>query len=465
MTRLNKVVAMLTMSLLVPSLALGRGEYDINKTREILSPLTNNPLPSSFDPRDAEVAAKLKELTEKLKLTEKEDTWLKKVRAAQVELDKAKASETIPDLLKRNIQDEKERKRKEFAALFPSLQQQPARLNAARLKSNEDSCPADFGSYATLSNTLSSNLVTQVQQNTQKFLKQSKKEKLATIEDFKALNKQFKQKLKDKRDKQLASQTEKRNFKDSVFKMKQGIEGLKELTEEIENETDKRLASLGDALFEKFMPELLEENKDQEEVQKIAIQIQARLEADRQTAYNQGIATATELSEACDKMLNEVKNGDAKTGTPPIATTVMDITNQMNPNDPQTAQAYNQTIAQVTNDLKCSSAEEAVEAGLGEPMRLKIAALSGVPDQVTLLQTVMTMVPDMVNTIGQSQGPVEEAIADCETVSQQKDAFVAMINQGQSAQGSQARARIGAQRATAGPNQLAGQPKANPTVH
>ncbi len=449
MTRLKNIVSAVTVGLLIPSLGLAITESErLSQVKGITYPLTRSSLPKSTDPRDAEVEAKADELAKKLELTAAEEKWLKIVRQKRKERDSAKTAQTLPELLERNIQDGKEQKRQQFAQMFPALQAPANQLNAARLKSNEDSCPADFGGYSSMSAALSTDLVTQMQQNGQKFMNQTKEEKLATIQQLQDLNKKFKDNIKSRREKEksVLEQSSKRSFKDSIAKMKSGVEGLKDLADELDNDRDKRLAALGDDLFTKFLPKALEDNKDLKELQQLVMQIQAKLEPERQFAYNSGIAAEDKLHTACLDMRDAIKTG--QNGQPGIATTVMQVVQSQNPGEAgaQAAAQYNQQVAQVSQDLQCRGASDQIEAAVGEPMRQKIASLSGVPDSVTLMQTVLNLVPQMVNTIGQSQGPLEDAITDCVKVAEQKKAFESIIASSQTQQAGQAQARLGSQR-------------------
>ena len=203
MTRLKNIVSAVTVGLLIPSLGLAITESErLSQVKGITYPLTRSSLPKSTDPRDAEVEAKADELAKKLELTAAEEKWLKIVRQKRKERDSAKTAQTLPELLERNIQDGKEQKRQQFAQMFPALQAPANQLNAARLKSNEDSCPADFGGYSSMSAALSTDLVTQMQQNGQKFMNQTKEEKLATIQQLQDLNKKFKDNIKSRREKE-----------------------------------------------------------------------------------------------------------------------------------------------------------------------------------------------------------------------------------------------------------------------
>jgi len=453
MTRLKQVVVAVTVTLLIPSLGQARTEYDnIRSAKSILGPLSSLKLPGSTDPGDAEVLAKFDELEKKLELSAAEKKWFGIVRKKREELDKAKTRETLPELFARQKAQEKEEKRKAFAAAFPMLQQiPPANINPSRLRSSEEACPANFSTSMQLAQALQSDLVQSVVSNGKKYATASKEEKAQLVAQLKDEGKKFKQRVRDKRkaekEKSLLA-SEKRDFKSSsIPKLKAGVDGLKDLADELDSETDRRTFALADEIFGKLLPAQLEEEKEQAEIQQLVASIQARLEPQRQQAFTQASQSAIDLHDACTSMRDEMLSGNPKTGQPPLTYTIKEITASQNPKDPQIVAQYSQTIDTVAADLKCPrTAEDAINTAVGEPMRAKIASLAGVPDANTLVQSVIGLIPQMTQLIGDAEQPLNDAINACVAVAEQKKAFEQMIAQGQQAAAGPAQARLNSQR-------------------
>lgn len=472
MTRLKQVVVVVAVSLLIPSLGQAAGDYEnIKKARDILSPISSARLPGSTDPGDKEVLAKFDELEKKLELTAAEAKWFKIVREKQQKLDRVKTESTLPELFARKQAEEKKAKREAFAAAFPVLQQMtPPTINVSRLRSSEDSCPANFATPLQNAQGMMTDLTQQIMAKRGTFGTASKEEKLATLQSFKDLGNKFKQQIRDKRQKEqdkAFAASEKRNFKDSIPKIKAGVDGLKDLAAELDSEADRRTFALIDDITGKLAPAALEDNKDQAALQELVASIQARLEPVRQQSFAQANQAAIDLHEACTDMRDEITSGNPKTGQPPLTYTIKEITASQNPKDPQLVQQYATTIDSVAGDLKCRrTAEDAINNALGDSMKQKIASLAAVPDAVTLVQTVANLMPQMGQLIGDAEQPLNDAINDCVAVAEQKKAFEQMVSQGQQAAAGPAQARLQSQRSQNLGGQQAsvgGQPGAFPT--
>lgn len=442
MNRVSRYVAVISAGLLLPHVIYAdvAKPNSLSEVSRILTPAFQAP---SKNPQDIE--ARVQELQRKLQeqgvLDEKEQSWLDKVRAARENVDKAKASESLPSLLVTAVDQARLQANKALESLFPQLQPTPSGVNVSDLTSKEKSCSVDFSQYRAMADFLSSDPVKLMQQNGAKFLEDAKKDKAKVLGNLAQLAERLKRQQQEKFEKEQAGFLEQQGSGQlaslalSQEAQKDRIEKLKATEQQLKAEKFRRDQNFVEELFGKVIPALMERSKAVNEVRALAGMLVSRLQQYRQHTYNAGLSQGKFVTEACEDNLASIKQGTPETGISLLQTAV-DAAQSKNSD---IAPYFQQAALRATNQLSCRDTTQDLEATLGEgsPLKQQIDALSQATDAGTLLQSVMNFLPQINASVGALNSPLKESIKDCEKVAKTKksvESFIQRVSQGAGAQ-------------------------------
>lgn len=469
MNRVTKLVAVIAVGLLIPSVMHAK-TVGLDQSNALSQLQKAFQLPDSTDPRRPDVDAMLKQLRKQLEergvLDKKEQTWLDKVQKARVDLDKAKAAESLPTLAAVAIDQERARKNEELEALFPQVQAQSSGINMAELQSNEKSCPADFSQFNAMGSLLASDAVKQMQSDPGGFLEQAQKDKVGSVANLAKLADAEKRKIREKFEKEnegFAEQQESSNFKESfaaqAVAQKERIDGLKTKEKELLDEKLKRQLSMVDFVFKELIPKLIEDAKNINKVRGVGNMVASRLQQARQHSFNAAMAGANKLSTICEENVAAMQQGDSDIGAgEPLLATAMNVAYAKN--DEYFFTNFQDRAIRAVSGLECRNSAAELETAIGESSTLKqrIDLLPQATDAGTLLRNVMNFLPEVTTALGSTMSPLKNAIEDCIASSKTMKSMQQFIARTQSGGGPQVaggQRRGGSQRGSPQPNQLA----------
>lgn len=417
MNRVTQVVVVVAVALLLPCFSYGITEAE--RTAQIGAALNGafGKLPASTDPRDANVDAMIKQLRGKLELTEKESKWLDKVDAARVELDKAKAAASIPDLVMTKAAQAKEKAQQEIEALFPRLTPPANPLNVSRLQAKEKTCNKDAKQYAAMTNFLNSEPVKFLQTNSDRFLESDSKRKADILGGIAKQRKRFQAALKAEEEEDAKFEEEKQNntFAASEFTLEKRIQGLKDTEKELKAQKRKQKLALFDSVFgEKGLINSLAENsKNLRKVREMFSGVVKTYSDYRQFSLNTGLDLNQHYVQTCSDNRDAITIGNSDLGaSTPLLYTALEVVQAKN--DDHYRLGFQQRATQAAQNLQCRDAKGQLEDSLGSNLQAQIDQLNTVPDAASGLKATLNMMAPLATAIGNTEGPLKDSMDDCD---------------------------------------------------
>jgi hypothetical protein len=400
---------------------------DIGKAESLLNP-ASKALGSATQSKDGQdLSAGLKEAVEKAEkavtTNQNELKWRKDNEAKREKLDKLKTANSIPAILKLNIQQRREEANTQLKNLFGQLNTQPqSTVNAADfdMSSLHPQCSegVDFGQFRSMADQMNSQPFRYLrEQGTLLIQEKDKKAKEDRLKNLAAAAKEF-DKLADKDDEEKGQVS----VLDQNLSPEARIEGLKEDGARIDKGIKAQRKALVKAMFTDLIPALSQIEENDERLVQIAANFADNLEGFRKASYETAIANAQRLKGNCERMAKELgRDGPFAPGT--LLSQAYQKVVEFHQGD---ANFYaNTTFAagmqQMVNDARCPSAVSQIDSAFGGNLQSTIAALRSAKDPNTLIQGAMSTMQAVANAQAQVGPAVKSLGSRCDKVGRNKE--------------------------------------------
>ncbi len=418
---------------LVAITSFGKSAYDpysiskdIGRADSILSP-ASKALGTAVKGDSKESASQIQETAEKaaaaIATSQKVQKWRKENEGLNKTNDNLKTANSLPAILKLNIQKRREDANTNLKNLFGQLNQQPQSSlnpNDFDMSNLHPQCNdgVDFTQFRSLSDQMNQAPFKYLREQAQLLIQEKdKKLKEERATSLAAAAKTFDE---------AADREDEEKGQKSVIDEKLGEEaqlaGLKQDKGALQKSIKSQRKKLVKSLFTDLIPSLAQIEENDGRLAQISANFADSLEGFRKASYETAIANAQHLKSNCERINQEVGR-DAPFNPGSLLGKAYQKVVEFHQGD---ANFYANTtfaagVRQMVNNMKCPSAVPQIDALFGSALQTPIAAMRTAQDPNTLVQGAMTTLQAIANAQAQVGPSVKRLARACDSAGRNKD--------------------------------------------